>query len=273
MLNNMKKLSRGTQNFWTQIIIYIIFSTFTIVVAFQLYGWQLAGTSAFLLFIYFLWLLFDIKRKLIRSLTNKFEYKTVDIKDYSLLDFNWFQEQTDELKLLGFVQIRDYTTGKTQGFARCFAHPENHCYAEINESFRANGASFSRNTVIMSELTQDWSLSSINHEANTTASIAYGFWRNPKSVRIYQDELSLDELLNRHLQMRQQMINDIGVSLLTDVSWDNYVEKQQEAAIYRNQSLKRKFLLLAMINVTKFELNPKSEWLGDYAKFIRTKAL
>ncbi|WP_434686857.1 hypothetical protein [Pseudanabaena minima] len=65
------------------------------------------------------------------------------------------------------------------------------------------------------------------------------------------------------------MITNIGVSVLTDVSWDNYVNKQQEGTIYRKKAMKQKSLLLAMIEVTKFELNPKSEWLEDYAKFIR----
>ncbi len=88
-------------------------------------------------------------------------------------------------------------------------------------------------------------------------------------MRIYYPTLSLEELFHKHLQMRQQMITNIGVSVLTDVSWDNYVNKQQEGTIYRKKAMKQKSLLLAMIEVTKFELNPKSEWLEDYAKFIR----
>jgi hypothetical protein len=32
----------------------------------------------------------------------------------------------------------------------------------------------------------------------------------------------------------------------------------------RKQTLKRKNLLLAMLEATLFERNPKSQWLGDY---------
>ncbi|MDF0554877.1 hypothetical protein [Kamptonema sp. UHCC 0994] len=78
-------------------------------------------------------------------------------------------------------------------------------------------------------------------------------------------------MLQKHLEFRQRMIGDLGIKVLTDVSWENYVKIVQESVIYRKRSLKRKNLLLAMIEVTLFELNPKSEWLGDYAKFARQR--
>lgn len=263
------KLSDGTQNFWSQIRGYSLSSALTIAVAFHFYGWRIASIIAFFLFVCFIWLLSDIKEKLIRSQSDTFNYETASIEEYPLLNFNWFQDQTNQLELLGFVQIMDYKIAQTSGFAKCFAHPDNYCYAEVNEVFKATGESFARNVSIMSSLEQGWTLSSINQEVSITASIAYGFWRNPRSVRIYYPTLSLEELFHKHLQMRQQMITNIGVSVLTDVSWDNYVEKQQQGAIYRKNAMKQKSLLLAMIDVTKFELNPKSEWLEDYAKFIK----
>ena len=64
------------------------------------------------------------------------------------------------------------------------------------------------------------------------------------------------------------MQTDLGIALLRDISWENYVRLEEDAVAYRKQALKKKILLLAMIEVTKFELNPKSEWLGDYAKLV-----
>jgi hypothetical protein len=264
-------LSNGTQNFWSQVRGYSLSSVLTIGVAVYFYGWKIASIITIFLFICFIWLLSDIKEKLIRSQPDEFKYENTNIQDYPLLNLNWFQNQTNQLELLGFVRIMDYKIPQTSGFARCFAHPVNYCYVEVNELFMATGESVSRNISIISFLEQRWVLSGINQEVSRSiaASIAYGFWRNPRSVRIYYPNLSLEELFHRHLQMRQQMITNIGVSVLTDVSWDNYVNKQQEGTIYRKKSMKQKSLLLAMIDVTKFELNPKSEWLEDYAKFIK----
>lgn len=263
------KLSDGTQNFWSQIRGYAISSSVTIATAFYFYGWKIASVITFFLIVCFIWLLSDIKEKLVRSQPDNFSYEITTIEEYPLLNFNWFQTQTDQLELLGFVRIMDYKIPQTSGFARCFAHPVNSSYIEINEVFKPTGESFARNISIMSSLEQGWTLSGVNQEVNNIASISYGFWRNPRSVRIYYPNLNLEEFLHNHLKMRQQMIANIGVSVLTDVSWDNYVRKQQEAMIYRKKAMKQKSLLLAMIDVTKFELNPKSEWLEDYAQFIK----
>ncbi|WP_434686856.1 hypothetical protein [Pseudanabaena minima] len=135
------KLSDGTQNFWSQMRGYALSSALTIAIAFHFYGWKIASIIALFLFVCFIWLLSDIKEKLIRTQPDLFNYETTTIEDYPLLNFNWFQNQTDQLKLLGFVQIMDYKIPQSPGFARCFAHPVNYCYAEVNEVFKATGES------------------------------------------------------------------------------------------------------------------------------------
>ena len=120
--------------------------------------------------------------------------------------------------------------------------------------------------MIASNLAEGWQLATVNREASIKDGISYGFWRNPKSLRTHHPEISLAELLEKHLEFRQRMIMDLGITVLTDISWENYVQIQREGVIYRKRSLRGKILLLAMIEVTQFELNPKSEWLGDYGK-------
>lgn len=264
----MSKLTEGTQNFWSQIRNYLLSSGLTIVIAFLAFGWQGGSITTFFLFLCFLWLLSDTKEKILRGLPDRFDYVPAILQDYPLLSFTWLEQQTQELESLGFVQLIDYTTGANPAFARCFAHPKHYCYAEVCQVFKANGESFSRQAVIFSALEQRWELANINREVNITDSIAYGFWRNAKKIRIYHPISSLDNLLQNHLNWRQRMQTDIGIALLRDISWENYVRLQEDAVADRKQALKKKILLLAMREVTKFELNPKSEWLGDYAKLL-----
>ncbi|MGL5059248.1 MAG: hypothetical protein ACRC62_04630 [Microcoleus sp.] len=264
----MSKLTEGTQNFWSKIKNYLISSGLTIVIAFFAFGWQVGITLTFFLVICFLWLLSDTKEKVLRSLPDGFDYKPASLHDYPLLNFTWLEQQTQELENLEFVQLIDYTTGANPAFARCFAHPKHYCYAEVCQVFKANGESFSRQAVIFSALDRRWGLANINREVNITDGIAYGFWQDGKNIRIYHPISSLDNLLQNHLNWRQRMQADLGITLLTDISWENYVRFEEDAVAYRKQSLKKKILLLAMIEVTRFELNPKSEWLGDYAQFV-----
>ena len=266
------KLSNGTENFWSQIRNYILSSGVTIIVAFWYYGPKVGSIITFFLFLCFLWLLSDTKSKVLMGLPDEFQYESANLNDYPMLNFTWLQQQTSELEALGFVQLIDYKlVGGNPGFARCFSHPESYCYAEVFEVFQATGESFARQAVISSNLAEGWHLATINREANIKDGISYGFWRNSKSVRTHHPEISFAELLEKHLALRQRMIMDLGITVLTDVSWENYVQLQREGVIYRKRSLRGKIMLLAMIEVTQFELNPKSEWLGDYAKFVTGK--
>ena len=72
--------------------------------------------------------------------------------------------------------------------------------------------------------------------------------------------------MQSHLRFRQQMLTDLGITVSTDVSWDAYGTLEQQATIFRKQTFRQKNLLLAMLEATLFEINPKSEWLGDYPK-------
>ena len=265
-------LSTGTQNFWSQQKNYLLSSGITIVVAFWYFGAKIGIIITFFLFLCYLWLLSDTKFKLLMGLPDEFQYESAILRDYPLLNFTWLQQQTNELESLGFVQLIDYKVGENPCFGRCFSHPQHYCYAEVSELFQATGESFSRQASIASHLDEGWELDTINREvSNVKDSFSYGFWRNPKAVRLYSPNPSLEELLQKHLEFRQRMVVDLGITVLTDVSWANYVNIEQEAAIYRKRSLQRKILLLAMVEVTQFELNPKSEWLGDYAKFARQR--
>lgn len=260
-------LTAGTQNFWSQIKNYLLSSGVTLIFAFCLYGWQLTLTMGFFLFLCFIWLLSDTKSKLLRSLSDRFQGQATQLTDFPLLNFTWMQQQTHELEALGFVPIMDYGLGETPAFARCFAHPQQYCYAEVNQVFTATGELFSKQAVITSFLDKGWTVVGVNREANPKDSLSYGLWRNPQTVSICYPNMSLAEIFQRHLDLRQQMIADLDTVVLTDISWENYVKEEEKGVVYRKESLKRKNLLLAMIEVTKFEKNPQSEWWGDYAKF------
>jgi hypothetical protein len=62
------------------------------------------------------------------------------------------------------------------------------------------------------------------------------------------------------------MLIDLGITVSTDVSWEVFRNLQQKSIILCKQIMRRKPLLLSILEATLFELNPKSEWLGDYPK-------
>lgn len=90
------------------------------------------------------------------------------------------------------------------------------------------------------------------------SAIAY-IWRGTKSVRIYKHHNNLGTLLQAHLEFRQRMINDLSITVFTDVSWDKFVELGKQSAAVRRQTMRRKNILLARVEATLSQMNPKTE--------------
>ncbi|HEY9597309.1 MAG TPA: hypothetical protein V6D33_06525, partial [Cyanophyceae cyanobacterium] len=259
------KFNQGIRNFWFQVANFWVSSAVTILLAFWWYGWNLATTIAFFLFLCFIWLLIDTKSRLLKALPGEYQFQPAVLEDFPLLNFTWLQQQTTSLESLGFVHLRDYKLGASPSFGRCFAHPQQYCFAEIGQVFKPTGEVVVMQSGIFSQLEQDWALDNINRELNSYDAIAY-IWRGNKSVRIYKHHNNLGELLQAHLEFRQRMINDLSITVCTDISWDNFVELGKQSAAVRRQTMRRKNILLAMVEATLFQMNPKTEWLGDYPK-------
>ena len=82
----------------------------------------------------------------------------------------------------------------------------------------------------------------------------------------FLSNVNLNQLLQNHLNFRQQILTNLCITVAIDVSWQTYKNLERQATIFRKQSFRHKNLLLAMLEATLFEMHPKSEWLGDYPK-------
>ncbi len=266
-------MSPGIQNFWFQVGNFF-FSLVISILAILWYGsWDkyiflsLPFLVAFIVCFFlnllpFIWFLSHLKSQLLQAMPDEWEFNVAVLTDYPLLNFTWLREQTTILESLGFLQLMDYQVKPGNGFARCFAHPQHYCFAEIGQSFMQDGEIVTSHT-IFSALEQDWAVGAINRPVQNADGIGY-IWRNPKHIRTYQPYLNLDELLQSHLNFRQRIITDLGIYVFTDISWHFYRNMMQQFTVSSKQTFRRKNLILAMLEATLFELNPKSEWLGDY---------
>ncbi|MFN6567431.1 hypothetical protein [Dendronalium sp. ChiSLP03b] len=270
------KLSKGIQTFWVAVSNYILLGITLFLYLLAGNGWKLTnllnlpdmiGFTIVIALVIFplLWFLSNLKLQLLQATPNEWQFKVAVLADYPQLDLGWLQQKTTTLESLGFVQLMDYQVDPGAGFARCFAHPQQYCFAEIGQIFQKNGEVIAINCCVFSILQQDWVVAVINREVNQNDGIPY-MCRNSKHVRTYDPNSNLDELLQTHLRFRQQILTNLGITVSTDVSWSAYSNLERQATISRKQSLRRKNLLLSILEATLFEINPKSEWLGDYLK-------
>lgn len=259
-------LSDGTKNFWIQVGSLVVL---TILLAALVAGWWswIAAIAVLVLggFVTF-WFIGFVKTALLNVLPDEWNGELTRPEDCLWLDKDWLRSQNQALEALGFQLVQDYRLPGQPTFGRCLIHPEHRCYAEIGVIYSADGEPLSHQIAIASLLTDDWTVTHVNRNLNLKSDSMPCLWRHPKWLGVLQAHPTLDSLLDAHLQFRDRMQRDLGIAVIPDVSWDAYVQHERDAMVYRKQAVKRTNLLMGMLNITQFELNPKTQWLGDYGK-------
>jgi len=275
------QLSEGIQKFWMTIASYILLGLSLFLYLLAGNGWKLTnmlslpdlmGFTLVVAIALFplLWYLSNLKSQIIQSMPDDVQFQEIAPTNYPQLDVVSLAYHTTILESLGFIHLIDHDVKPGIGFARCFAHPEHYCFAEIGQLFKETGEIIAQQFVFFSVLQQDWVLAEINRAINSGDGITY-IWRHPQQIRRYHPNIDVDELFQSHLQFRQKILADLGINLSTDVSWNAFKEQEQQATLFRKQVMRRKNLLLAMLEATLFEISPKSEWLGNYPKLAAKK--
>lgn len=122
-------------------------------------------------------------------------------------------------------------------------------------------------TVFFSIFDQGWMLIDGNFSPHRRESLIYA-WRNPREVRHYYPNLSATSLCNEHIGHRQSMIRRLDLKIEQNITWEAYRDIQQELITQPWLRLRRRNLLAAMLDATRFEQKPAYEWLGEYGKVL-----
>ncbi|MEE3717609.1 hypothetical protein V2H45_12665 [Tumidithrix elongata RA019] len=192
----------------------------------------------------------------------QFQYARSSPQEFPALDLKEWNHYAEMLGTMGFEQIIDFRIESTVGIARLFSDSKNHVFAEVFKVFSPNNEPIPIACSFHSSFSDGWTLSSTTLKPN---GLSY-MWCSPVSLSTYHSEIEIPNLLQTHLLRRQQIADDLGLSILTDISWEAYCTKMNASCLARRETLKRKNIVFALIEATLFELNPKYEWLGDYPK-------
>lgn len=214
-----------------------------------------------------------IKSELIKGLSFEAQYSPSNPEEFSQLDRECLEKYTTDLEALGFTRIFDCkfeTTveGSEPEFIRYFSHPQRYCFAVIDQLFSSGEAQVKMKFSIVSVLTDDWTL------FNSTRRIAQVLYvgRRPNNLWISCPDATPQEMLESHIQKRQEMIDVLGVQPHENFSLDIFIEYENKSLVALKRAWKRKNLILGLIEATLFELNPPSEWMGDYKRIAKQTA-
>jgi hypothetical protein len=178
------------------------------------------------------------------------------------LKLDLLDNYTTELESIGFKQLADYGIFNISPytFIRILVNSEHHCFAIVFQT-----TSGKMRCVIRSFLTDGWSLANLAYQADTYRFCATQIWcRHPRQLWMSQPDLKLERLLETHLQRRQQLVRDLDVEIIQELTADTYLEFEQMSMRRYHQNLQRKWIVVGMIQGIWLFFHPKTEWMGEY---------
>ncbi|MBH8553393.1 hypothetical protein I8751_13615 [Nostocaceae cyanobacterium CENA357] len=98
----------------------------------------------------------------------------------------------------------------------------------------------------------------------------YTFLRQPP-ILVKRFDHPPSELLKSLLKWHQQVSTTLGVEILKDMTAEAYFAEERRKRMQQRQSLIRKSIIWGLLEMLWFSQNPKSEWLGEHAKFKVSK--
>ncbi len=178
------------------------------------------------------------------------------------LKIDLLDDYTKQLTSLGFIDFVDYRVVDFTPpiFFRIFFNADRHCLAIIFQPL-----SGVMRCAIRSFFTDDWMLANSNTRADTFRSCSSQIWnRHQRRLWISQPDAKLDRVLASHLERREQLIRDLDIKIIEDLTIDSYFEYERMALKFYVHNLKRKWMVVALIETIWLFLHPKTEWMGEY---------
>jgi hypothetical protein len=169
---------------------------------------------------------------------------------------------TAELEQIGFVQLTDYTipASEHKAIARLFAHPQRFCFAEV-----AQVGTLPMFCTISCNLEKHWSLAVTNIAA--LSAISFAFFRQPRCLVKRFEQAAPTLLLQSMAHWQESISYELDAELVQDMRAETYFKQQRSRRTNQRRAFLRKSVTWALLEMLWFSINPKSDWLGDYAKF------
>jgi hypothetical protein len=75
-----------------------------------------------------------------------------------------------------------------------------------------------------------------------------------------------EQLLQSHLSWRENMTYRLGCQPLAETSFEAYEQHELDSHKLNRQLLRRRSMLMMLIDQIIFSMSPKMQWMGDYPR-------
>lgn len=232
----------------------------------------LLAISKFSGWVYLASRIFGTKQRVLRNMATSYSFPPATPSQFPKLDTAELERYTSEFASLGFVQLADISLVSNSSkaipnFGRIFVHTRHHCFAEVSQIFPRWKPPMALRCSIQSCLQDGWTVSFSNRKPLAASSLLR--WK--KAIGVSMPNVRPYELLQGFLQMREQVCQDLGVSVVKDDTIDAYFAKLQRNAADAREAVQQKNFATGIpeFYYRKFALLKTEReyvWLGDYPK-------
>ena len=205
-----------------------------------------------------------------------YEYIPVDANTVSGLRLDELQQCTDSLERLGFRCLSDHRLlgkGETSAhsFGRTLVNEQLRCYAgllAVQKTLDAQGPLIFGFT---SFLEDGWSIGS----SSSSRSIRGHYVRRlPKALSVVSQGVSPEQLFQRHLELRDRVMKDLGIGTVPDISLEGLRERVRSQMEERRHAFSKRDVLEEWPKAWRLAKKGQWEWLGEYPQEVtrRSKA-
>ena len=216
--------------------------------------------------------LLGLKGRVLKNMPTSYSFPPATPAQFPALDTAALERYTQEFESMGFIRLLDFSLVSNApqpipSFCRLYAHTRYHCFAEIGQIFPRGKAPLALACSIQSVLQDGWTLTFSDRKPLAAGSMI----RRRKALSVSMPGTATSALLQAFVQMRDQVCQDLGISLMKDDTLEAYIAKVQRTAGDMREAVKEKNFATAVSHVyyRKLSLLKTREeytWLGDYPK-------
>lgn len=202
--------------------------------------------------------------KMVAIVSTTNEYVPVGASSVEGLNQEKLAAYTAALEQLGFSRLLDYRlrrgdSGELRGFERVFANSEEQCFAGIMAGgvLQPDQPLF---VAINSYMDGGWRLGT----SNIAARKADYYLRHPCILRMRYPDDPIKRLVARHLERRAEILRDLDIKTLPDVSIEFFIARSREANVERKTKIQTANPLGDLPLAEAQATARTQEWLGDY---------
>lgn len=216
--------------------------------------------------------LLGMKGRVLKNMATSYSFPPATPAQFPEFDTAALERYSREFESMGFVRLLDFSLVSNAvlqipSFCRLYAHLKYHCFGEVSQIFPRGKAPMPLACSIQSVLQDGWTLTFSDRKPMAAGSLL----RRRKALSVSMPGTDSSALLQAFLQMRDNVCQDLGISVVREDTLEAYIAKVQRSATEMRDAVKEKNFATAVSHVyyRKLALLKTREeytWLGDYPK-------